>query len=124
MFLEQRSLDTFNIETKIFKNKRIEGKIKSRNFSSVSVTSGTGIEVVLHYLDTDPLTDSLYIRAGTANSTTTEEGPTFTGRQMNPQKFLIMDNANLYVVFKSPKRIKSTFLGFVLTYAPFGKEIR
>lgn len=72
-------------------------------------------------MDTDPLTDSLYIRAGNAN-TTDEHGPTLTGQLMNPQKFLIMDNTQLYVVFKSPRRQQAKFIGFVLTYAPFGEK--
>lgn len=39
-----------------------QGELTS--FQSFTVEGGTGIEVVLHYLDINPLTDFLYFRAG------------------------------------------------------------
>lgn len=56
---------------------------------------------------------------GTEVANDDEQGPTLTGHITDPIKYKILDNTNMFLSFKTSRN--SQYIGFVLTYAPFGK---
>lgn len=88
--------------------------------NSMNVTNGAGIEVVVHDLVIDPLTDSLLIRGGSIHDMDSPSN-ILTGNILSPNTIIIPHTTELYVEFISFNNSKNKNKGFTLTYSPYGE---
>ncbi|XP_058819126.1 uncharacterized protein LOC131682013 [Topomyia yanbarensis] len=94
------------------------------SFENFTVTGGIGVQVTIHKIDLDHVSDFLYIRGGSINDND-EKGPVLTGNITEPIRFLIPHTTTFSVHFVSQhnETDSQTHAGFLLTYAPFGTVV-